>query len=249
VTLSPPALEVLLAFADDELLVGHRHSEWLGLAPFLEKDLAFASIAQDEIGHARALYSLTGADDVDTFPLRREPEAFRSAWLAELPGHPWEQALVRHLLYDTAERLRWENLLHSSVPDLAGVAAKAAAEEAYHTRHAEDLFGRMLLGGHEARARMVEQVAALLPLGLGLFEATAGEAEAVAEGVLARPLADLLPAWRDEITAACGRGGVTLAWPAAPEGAGARRGARSAHFADALATMTAVFAVDPSAHW
>ena len=48
--------EQLLAIADDELVLGWRDSEWTGIAPMLEEDVAFSSIAQNEIGHARALY-------------------------------------------------------------------------------------------------------------------------------------------------------------------------------------------------
>ena len=43
--------------ADDEFVQGFLDSEWTGIAPMLEEDVAFSSIAQDEIGHARALYA------------------------------------------------------------------------------------------------------------------------------------------------------------------------------------------------
>ena len=56
--LGPAERAVLLAFADDEHLMGQRHTEWIGVAPFLEEDLAFASIGQDELGHAAMLYAL-----------------------------------------------------------------------------------------------------------------------------------------------------------------------------------------------
>ena len=48
----------ILAIADDELVLGWRDSEWTGIAPMLEEDVALSSIAQNEIGHARALYQL-----------------------------------------------------------------------------------------------------------------------------------------------------------------------------------------------
>jgi ring-1,2-phenylacetyl-CoA epoxidase subunit PaaC len=53
--LAPPSslFDTALAFADDELVLGWRDSEWTGVAPFLEEDVAFSSIAQGEIGHAR----------------------------------------------------------------------------------------------------------------------------------------------------------------------------------------------------
>src|SRR5205085_14163 len=71
-----PRLTLLFALADDELILGHRHAEWTGWAPHIEEDLAFSSIAQDEMAHARLLYELAGAAtgrDVDGLALGREP--------------------------------------------------------------------------------------------------------------------------------------------------------------------------------
>ena len=54
--------QLLLEIADDELILGWRDSEWTGIAPLLEEDVAFSSIAQNEIGHARALYELVARE-------------------------------------------------------------------------------------------------------------------------------------------------------------------------------------------
>ena len=121
--------EHLLAFADDEHLIGQQHTEWIGTAPFLEEDLAFCSIAQDELGHAAALYELLG--DVDALAFGREPAAYRSCSLVEVPCVEWELAIARHWLYDLAERQRWDSIApaaagdHADHPDLAGVIARA----------------------------------------------------------------------------------------------------------------------------
>jgi len=76
----------LLAMADDDLILGHRHSEWTGFAPDIESDVAMSSISQDEIGHARLLYEQVGALD-DTSPdglaYGRTSRAFRNAVLVE----------------------------------------------------------------------------------------------------------------------------------------------------------------------
>ena len=48
--------ETVLRLADDQLILGHRLSEWCGHAPMLEEDLAMPNIALDLIGQARALY-------------------------------------------------------------------------------------------------------------------------------------------------------------------------------------------------
>ena len=50
--------DLLFKMADDALIIGHRNSEWTGIGPMLEEDLAFSSMAQDKIGHALALYTI-----------------------------------------------------------------------------------------------------------------------------------------------------------------------------------------------
>ena len=72
------ARRLLLEIADDELILGWRDSEWTGIAPFLEEDVAFSSIAQNEIGHARALYELAARElgtDADALAFDRAPRS------------------------------------------------------------------------------------------------------------------------------------------------------------------------------
>ena len=78
---------LLLPIADDELVLGWRNSEWTGIAPFLEEDVAFSSIAQNEIGHARALYELVAEEvggTADELAFDRSPEEYRHSRLVEL---------------------------------------------------------------------------------------------------------------------------------------------------------------------
>jgi ring-1,2-phenylacetyl-CoA epoxidase subunit PaaC len=137
----------LLPIADDELVLGWRNSEWTGIAPFLEEDVAFSSIAQNEIGHARALYQLV-ADDLgttaDELAFDRNPEEYRCSTLVELRLVPdWAQTIARHYLYETADARRIEALMESNDPEVAGLAAKIDREEAYHRMHAEMWFERL----------------------------------------------------------------------------------------------------------
>ncbi|TMK76721.1 MAG: hypothetical protein E6G47_11925 [Actinobacteria bacterium] len=84
-----PRLALLLALADDELIIGHRHAEWTGWAPHIEEDLAFSSIAQDELAHARLLYGLVGAmtgQGEDELAFGRAPAEYRNAVLCERPN-------------------------------------------------------------------------------------------------------------------------------------------------------------------
>src|SRR5215831_6622319 len=78
--------ELLLTLADDEFVLGFWDSEWTGIAPMLEEDVAFSSLAQDEIGHARVYYELLAAltgDTADRIAFGRQPEEYRHARLLD----------------------------------------------------------------------------------------------------------------------------------------------------------------------
>jgi ring-1,2-phenylacetyl-CoA epoxidase subunit PaaC len=158
----------LLAIADDELILGWRDSEWTGIAPTLEEDVAFSSIAQNEIGHARALYELAAVEldtDADALAFDREPEDYRCAPLVELHLLEWAHTIARRYLYEEADRLRLESLMQSGDVELAGLAAKIDREEVYHRLHAEMWAARLR---DEPRFRTA--VEELWPFALGVLE-------------------------------------------------------------------------------
>jgi ring-1,2-phenylacetyl-CoA epoxidase subunit PaaC len=155
----------LLAIADDELVLGWRDSEWTGIAPMLEEDVALSSIAQNEIGHARALYQLL-SQDADALAFDRAPEEYRCSQLVELRFVPdWARTIARRVLYEAADELRLEALKRSSDAAVAGLAAKIDREEAYHRMHAEMWRDRL-----RDEARFNEALAELWPYALGLVE-------------------------------------------------------------------------------
>src|SRR5690606_19666313 len=66
VDLAAPRSRVLLAIADDALIGGHRASHWTGVAPTIEEDLAFSTLAQDGITQADLWYrTLLGENATD----------------------------------------------------------------------------------------------------------------------------------------------------------------------------------------
>ena len=127
---------LLLGLADDELVLGWRDSEWTGIAPMLEEDVAFSSIAQNEIGHARALYGLL-TDDADALAFDRPLAEYRCAPLVELRLLDWARTIARRWLYEVADEIRIAALMEDGDPAVAGLAAKINREEAYHRMHAE----------------------------------------------------------------------------------------------------------------
>jgi ring-1,2-phenylacetyl-CoA epoxidase subunit PaaC len=134
-------LEQLLQIADDELILGWRDSEWTGIAPFLEEDVAFSSIAQNEIGHARAVYELAARElgtTADELAFDREPAEYRCSALVQLRLVPdWARTIARHVLYEAADEARIAALKDSDDAEVAGLAAKIDREEAYHRIHAQ----------------------------------------------------------------------------------------------------------------
>ena len=197
-------VRLLLEIADDELILGWRDSEWTGIAPYLEEDVAFSSISQNEIGHARALYELAAAElgtTADALALDRATEDYRCAPLVELRRLEWARTIARHWLYETADAVRLEALKASSDPELAGLAAKIDREELYHRMHAEMWIDR-LLAGEEGRAKLEEAVLELWPYALGVLD---DELRPVfAERARARlpfPLPDVEPVTRGQHTA------------------------------------------------
>src|SRR5690242_14856067 len=138
----------LLEIADDELILGWRDSEWTGIAPLLEEDVAFSSIAQNEIGHARALYELVASElgtTADSLAFDRSPVEYRSAPLVELRLVPdWAHTVARQYLYEAADKIRIRSLARSSDdPELTGLAGKIDREEVYHRMHAEMWVARL----------------------------------------------------------------------------------------------------------
>src|SRR4051794_6609299 len=131
----------------------------------LEEDVAFSSIAQNEIGHARALYELL-SDDADALAFDRPPAEYRCAPFVELRLLNWGHAIARRWLYEVADELRI-GALKSELP----LAAKIDREEVYHRLHAEMWHERL----HDT-AQFRAAVEELWPYALGMLPVEQREA-------------------------------------------------------------------------
>jgi ring-1,2-phenylacetyl-CoA epoxidase subunit PaaC len=176
---------LLLPIADDELVLGWRNSEWTGIAPFLEEDVAFSSIAQNEIGHARALYELVASDlgtTADELAFDRRPDEYRCSQFVELRLVPdWARTIARHYLYETADEKRIKELMELDDPEVAELAAKIDREEAYHRMHAQMWHDRL-----KDEPRYVEALEELRPLVMERGEHTAEFADLWEEMTMVR---------------------------------------------------------------
>lgn len=237
-TAPTPHLSYLLRLADDQLVLGHRLSEWTGKAPMLEEDIALANIALDHIGAARALYDR--ASEVhgrglteDDYAYRRDTRGYLNALIVERPNGDFAHTIVRQFLYSAFALPHWQALTRSTDPTLAAVAAKSEKEARYHLRHAGDWFVRLGDGTAESRARTEAAVGSLWPYTGELFEVDDVVAAMIDTGVAADPR-PLHAAWRATVDEAFAATGLAV-----PEVAGLRSGGRSGRHTEHLGYLLA----------
>ena len=198
-----PKLRFLLARADDCLVHGHRLSEWCGHAPLMEEDMALANIALDLIGQARALYSLAAETEgdgrtEDDYAYRRDAMHWRNLLLVEQSNGDFAKTILRLLLHAAFAEPYWRAMTGSADPALAGIAAKAATESAYHLRHAAEWTIRLGDGTEESHRRAQEALESLWILTGEMFEPDAGERAMVEAGIAIDP-ATLRDTWQATI--------------------------------------------------
>ena len=245
-------LEFLLRLADDHLILGHLLSEWCGHAPMLEEDLAMPNMALDLIGQARALYAYAaevegeGRTEDDFAYLRRERE-YRNCLLAERPNGDFAHTMLRQLYFAAFMEPMWRGMANSSDATLAGIAAKAVKEVAYHIRHAGEWVVRLGDGTEESTRRMKAASEELAPYVGELFERDAVMEAIAAAGVAPEP-SSLRPEFDRTVGAIFAEAGLEL--PAAPwMQSGGRQGRHGEAMGYLLAELQYMQRTYPGAVW
>lgn len=238
--------------ADDELVLGHRNSEWTGFGPILEEDIAFSSMAQDKIGHSHAFYSILnklGESDPDTLAFARKEKEFKCCHLVEFPIGNYNFSLMRHFLFDHSEAVRFEMLSQSSFVDLANAAKKFRGEIKYHTMHADTWLIQLGNANHESLSKMQTSLNECFPLALGIFETPVNEDELI-EGNIFPGERVLMEQWLKSIEPILEKakleipdvGNLTPIY-------GGRKGMHTEYLRPLLDEMTEVYSIDPNAEW
>ena len=243
-------INLLYRLADDELVIGHRNSEWTGHGPVLEADIAFSSMAQDEIGHAQAYYRMLhelGEADPDSLAFGRGVRQFRSASLVSLPKGDWGFSVLRQFLYDAAETVRLSALADGSLTPLAQMAAKIRGEEKYHLMHGRGWVLRLGDATSESRTRMQAAVDTLYPQALGLFEPTEFDETLAQSGICPRE-EDLQKEWGSAVAPVLKAARLKIPQNSVPV-YGGRVGRHPAALRELVEQMQSVFQLDPTAKW
>jgi ring-1,2-phenylacetyl-CoA epoxidase subunit PaaC len=244
--------ELIYKMADDLLILGHRNSEWTGLGPLLEEDIAFSSMAQDKIGQSNALYQMLhelGEETPDTIAFTRSAGQFHNCQLVELPNQEYDFSLVRHFLFDTADFLRWELLIHSSYEPLALLAKKIRGELRYHTLHANTWIKQLGSATEESISRLQNSLEVAMPYALGIFEESPFEKEIISTGLFEGEV-ELKKRWLAKIENTLSQTQLHLKdVKLMPAISGGRIGHHTEHLQPLLDEMSEVFRLDPKAEW
>lgn len=244
--------ELLYKIADDQLILGHRNSEWTGFGPLLEEDIAFSSMAQDKIGQSYALYQMLqslGERDPDTVAFTRNASQFHNCILTELPNGEYDFSLIRHFLYDTAEAIRFEMLSESSYQPFADISKKIRAELRYHTLHANTWVKQLGSATEESISRLQNSLNLALPFALGMFEESPYEKDLISSKIFGGEQA-LKERWMKKIEEVIKQTNLTLPdWKTLQPVLGGRTGKHSEHLQPLLDEMSEVFKIDPTAEW
>src|SRR5512135_1453163 len=231
------AIALLTTFADDELILGHRDSEWTGHAPILEEDIAFSNIAQDEMGHALLWYTVLHEKLDQPHPDRmafwRKANEFRNAQFVELPKGDWAVTIIRQYLFDVYEQVRNEELLKSDFQPMVDVVSKIKREEVYHLMHSRGWVLRLGDATAESHNRMQTALDQLWPYALGLFEPIAEAPEYSAK------LNDLRQTWLNVATPILTQATLFIPTQAEPI-IGGRNRQHTGHLIDLLKDMQKV---------
>jgi len=244
--------DLLYKIADDQLIIGHRNSEWTGLGPILEEDIAFSSIAQDKIGQSQHIYGILhtlGEKDPDTIAFTRGVKEFKCCHFVEYPIGEYDFSLMRNFLFNHAEAARFDMLSGSSFEPIQKLAKKYRGEIKYHTMHSDTWIKQLARATDESHNRMQKVLNDSFNLALGIFE------ESEHYGVLhemkvfegenslkSKWLETIIPIFESALLKIPGQD----SWKPS---LGGRKGLHTGYLPALLDEMCEVFKIDPKAEW
>jgi ring-1,2-phenylacetyl-CoA epoxidase subunit PaaC len=242
----------LIRLADSALVLGHRLTEWSSRAPTLEEDIALSNMALDLMGQARSLYThacvlARDGRDEDDLAFLRDAHQFLNVQLVERPNGDFAATMVRQLCYSAFAVPLWGELVRSQDAELAGIAAKAEKECAYHLRHSSEWVIRLGDGTRESNQRAQRAIDDIWMFIGEMFEVDETDRAMIAAGI-AVDASQLLPAWNDTVSGVLAEANLKRPvdrWMIS----GGRAGAHTEHLGHLLAQMQFLKRAYPGATW
>lgn len=191
--------DFILAVADTKRLLGIRYAEWCDGAPALEASVAASAMAQDELGHSRALLPLLkDFPQVDPgIPEEAPRQQYSALAFLEQPFASWPTFVAANILIGESLTVAVEAARDSIYVPLRTRAVKILEEERFHWLHGEGWFKRLAAHDKEGveLAAKVEQILPEALAWLGLPD----EAVLNREGILDAPPDELRARLMDRV--------------------------------------------------
>lgn len=190
--MTQPLFEFLCRMGDNTLVLGHRVSEWCGVAPVLEEDIALANTALDMIGQTQLWLGLAGqiegkSRDADTLAFHRDVWDFRNVLLVEQPNGDFGHTMMRQFLFDGWHLAQLKALMGSSNAEIAAIAEKSTKEVTYHLERSSDTVIGLGDGTEESHNRMQKALDRLWPYVGEMFVSDAVDEQMVKDGIAPDP--------------------------------------------------------------
>lgn len=251
--MSGALFETLLRLGDNTLVLGHRISEWCGVAPALEEDIALANTALDLIGQTQMWLGYAAEVEgkgrsADDLAMLRDVWDFRNILMLERPNIDFGHTMMRQFLFDAYHRAALDALTQSADPRIAEIAAKAVKEATYHLDRSAETVIALGDGTDVSHAKMQSALDVLWPYTGEMFASDAVDAEVVEAGIAPDP-AQLRAQWQSVVQDTMQQ--ATLALPEDNFAhQGGRTGARhTEHLGHMLTQMQWLQRAYPGAQW
>ncbi|MCH2146886.1 MAG: phenylacetate-CoA oxygenase subunit PaaC [Phycisphaerales bacterium] len=247
------AINLCLSIADDKLFLGHRNSNWTGIAPILEADIAFSSLAQDDIAHASAIYELVGSlmgDSADDIAYGRKPDAYLCADIVTKDdGFDWANAIARQFYCNHFDLLRFERLSNSSWSELAALCKRLVVEQHIQVNHINDWVMQLATGTTESKEKIAHALNEYANEASMMFETPYGFELLIEDGIV-NSSSDIFDAWHKRVSEQFNRAGIEIeVKQRSVDAQGGRSGIHSEDFNESLRELQAVYREDPTAAW
>jgi ring-1,2-phenylacetyl-CoA epoxidase subunit PaaC len=244
--------QYVLRAGDDSLILGQRLSEWCGIGPVLEEDIALTNIALDLIGQATSLLAYAGevegkGRDEDKLAFLRYEIEYKNLLLVEQPNGDFGVTIARQFLFDVYHYYFFKALLNSKDSQLAAIAEKSLKEVTYHLKHSSEWMIRLGDGTEESHARIQTALNDLWRLTGELFYMDQVDEIMLAEGI-GVDLNTIKSLWHEHVSTILDR--ATLTKPA--DGVmymGGRKGTHTEHMGYILAEMQYMQRAYPNMEW
>lgn len=245
--------EFLLRQGDNSLVLGHRTSEWCGVAPVLEEDIALANTALDLIGQTQLWLTYAGeiegkGRDANDLAYLRDVYDFRNLLMLEVPNEDFGRTLMRQFLFD-AFQVPWLTQLQGSADTRVGeIAAKSLKEALYHLERSSETVIALGDGTKVSNGRMQAALDYLWPYAGEVFIADETD-QAMAKAGIAPLPGDLGTDWEKTVKRVLAEASLNI-----PENQFAHKGGRSGyrhteHLGHMLANMQVLQRSYPGAIW